>query len=150
LYFYYSSGKYNSITDVPGVKVGHSTIIKGDNVRTGVTVVIPPIDLKKEKFLAGGFAYNANGETAGLHYILEEARLISPIFLTNTFSVGDVYKAVIDYYKGIIALPVIGECWDGYLNDILGRHVKTEHVVEAIDLLRLLKLIRVELEPGPV
>lgn len=133
LYFYYPQGKYNSITDVSGVKVGYRTIIKGKDVRTGVTVIIPPIDIRGNKLIAGGYSFNANGEYAGLQYILEEGRLISPIFLTNTFSVGDVYKAVIDYYKGAIALPVIGECWDGYLNDIVGRHVKSEDVIHAIE-----------------
>lgn len=129
---YYKRGKFNAITDVKGVKVGHTTLIKGKNVRTGATAVIPPIDFSKERFLAGGFAFNANGEMTGLQYIMEEARLISPILLTNTLSVGDVFSAVIEYYKGRIALPVIGECWDGYLNDIKGRHVKREHVFSCI------------------
>jgi D-aminopeptidase len=131
-YFYYPRGKNNAITDVMDVKVGHTTVIEGDNIRTGVSVVIPPIDFRMDKLLAGGFAFNANGEMTGLQYVMEEARLISPIFLTNTFSVGDVYKAVVDYYQGDIALPIIGECWDGYLNDIVGRHVKSEHVYDAI------------------
>jgi D-aminopeptidase len=132
-YFYYPRGQYNAITDVSGVKVGQTTIIECEGVRTGVTVVMPPIDFAKDKLVVGGYAFNANGETTGLQYILEEARLISPIFLTNTLSVGDVYNAVVDYYKGTIALPIIGECWDGYLNHIEGRHVKKEHVVAAIE-----------------
>lgn len=132
-YFYYPNGENNNITDISGVKVGHSTIISGENVRTGVTVVIPPADFSKYKLVAGGHVYNANGETTGLQYILEEARLISPIFLTNTLSIGDVYNAVVDYYHGKVESPVIGECWDGYLNDINGRHVKPEHVYSAID-----------------
>lgn len=139
-YFYYPRGEFNAVTDVPGVKVGHATVIRDENVRTGVTVVLPPIDFTREKLLAGGFAFNANGEMSGLEYILEEARLISPIFMTNTFSVGDVYNAVVDYYHGTIALPVIGECWDGFLNDIKGRHLTKEHVVAAIE----------SASPGPV
>jgi D-aminopeptidase len=130
-FFYYKRGKFNAITDVQEIKVGHTTIIKGSNVRTGVTVIIPP-DLSKNRYIAGGFAFNANGEVTGLQYIFEEARLTSPIFLTNTVSVGDVFSAVVDYYKGEIALPIVGECWDGYLNDIWGRHVKKEHVFQAI------------------
>lgn len=131
-FFYHTRGKNNAITDVPGIKVGHSTIIQGSDVRTGVTVIIPG-DLSSHRYTAGGFAFNANGEVTGLQYIMEEARLISPIFLTNTISVGDVFSAVVDYYKGKIALPVIGECWDGWLNDIWGKHVKKEHVFQAIE-----------------
>lgn len=131
-FFYYTPGEFNAITDVPGVKVGHSTIIEGDNCRTGVTVVVPE-GFDKHRYVAGGFSFNANGEVTGLHYIFEEARLLSPIFLTNTYSVGDVFSAVIDYYKSTVPLPIIGECWDGYLNDIEGRHVKKANVVEAIE-----------------
>lgn len=131
-YFYHSPGENNVITDVPGVKVGHTTLVEGENIRTGVTVVVPG-DLTEGKFVAGGHVFNANGEVTGLHYIFEEARLISPIFLTNTLAIGNVFNAVVDYYKPNIALPVIGECWDGYLNDIWGRHVIAEHVIQAIE-----------------
>jgi len=108
-FFYYPRGEFNAITDVPGVKVGHTTLIEGKNIRTGVTVVIPG-ELERNKYIAGGFVFNANGEMMGLQYIFEEACLISPVFLTNTVSVGDVFSAVVDYYKGAIALPIIGEC----------------------------------------
>lgn len=131
-FFYYPRGKNNAITDVAGVKVGHSTLIKNSDIRTGVTVIIPG-DLSNHRYPAGGFAFNANGEVTGLQYIMEEARLISPIFLTNTISVGDVFSAVVDYYSGKVALPVIGECWDGWLNDIWGKHVKKEHTFQAIE-----------------
>lgn len=131
-YFYHLPGENNAITDVPGVKVGHTTINEGENIRTGVSVVIPG-DLKEGKFVAGGHVFNANGEVTGMQYIFEEARLISPIFLTNTLAIGNVFNAVVDYYKPDIALPVIGECWDGYLNDIWGKHVHAEHVVKAIE-----------------
>ncbi len=131
-FFYYSRGKFNAITDVPGIKVGHSTIVKGDNVRTGVTVIDPGFP-KNKRFVAGGFVFNANGEVTGLQYIFEEARLISPIFLTNTISVGDVFSAAVEHSKGTLALPIVGECWDGWLNDIWGRHVKKENVFEAIE-----------------
>jgi len=131
-FFYYPRGKFNAITDVEGVKVGHSTVIKDEDIRTGVSVIIPP-GLTDGRLIAGGFAFNANGDVTGFQYIFEEGRLISPIFLTNTFSVGDVFSSVVDYYKGEVALPIIGECWDGYLSDIEGRHVKYENVVEAIE-----------------
>lgn len=140
-FFYHEPGENNAITDVPGVLVGHSTLNKGESIRTGVTVVMPG-DLDKGKFIAGGHVFNANGEVTGLHYIFEEARLISPIFLTNTLSVGDVFSAVVDYFKPKLALPVIGECWDGYLNDIWGRHIQSSHVVEAIETARAGKVIQ--------
>lgn len=131
-FFYHERGKLNSIVDVAGIKVGHTTLNEGNNIRTGVSVIIPG-DLKDGKYAAGGFAFNANGEMTGLQYILEEGRLISPIFLTNTISIGEVFSAVTDYYKESVALPVIGECWDGWLNDIWGKHVKAEHVINAIE-----------------
>jgi D-aminopeptidase len=134
-YFYFPRGQHNAITDVPGVRVGHETLISGDNVRTGVTVVSPLERYDSDKLVAGGYAYNANGEATGLQYILEEARLISPVVLTNTLSVGDVFAAVIEYYKGSVVLPIVAECWDGYLNDIRGRHVKQEQVFRALDSL---------------
>jgi D-aminopeptidase len=132
-FFYYPRGKYNAITDVAGVKVGHATVISDDYIRTGVTVVNPLPDYTKDKLIAGGYSFNSNGEVLGLNYLLEEGRLTSPIFLTNTYSVGDVANAVIDYYHGAIQLPIVGECWDGYLNDINGRHIKMAHVIEAIE-----------------
>lgn len=131
-YFYYKRGQFNNITDVAGIKVGHSTINEPANVKTGVTAIIPTDFLKNE--LIGGFhSFNGNGEVTGMHYLLEEGRLTSPIFLTNTLSLGDVFSAVVDYYKGTQYLPIIAECCDNYLNDIEGRHVKTEHVIEAIE-----------------
>jgi D-aminopeptidase len=131
-FYYYKRGKYNAITDVEGVTVGHSTIISGSDVRTGVTVIHPMRQYFGEKIVAAGYVFNGNGETMGLMYALEEGRLTSPIFMTNTYAVGDVTNAVIDYYNGAIQLPIVGECWDGYLNDIDGRHVKKSHIVDAI------------------
>ncbi|NCS71559.1 MAG: P1 family peptidase, partial [Candidatus Aenigmarchaeota archaeon] len=129
---HYKRGKFNAITDVEGIKVGHITLIKGKDVRTGVSVVLPPIDPSKNSLIAGGYVFNGNGEVTGLHYIMEKAKLNGPIFLTNTLSLGDVFSAVVEYYKGKIVLPVIGECWDGYLNDIEGRYVKKKHVFSCI------------------
>lgn len=131
-FFYYPRGRFNAITDVDGIRIGHTTLIKGQNIRTGVTVIIPA-DLDQHKYIAGGFAFNANGEMMGLQLVFEEARLTGPIFLTNTLAIGDVFSAVIDYYKDKIVLPLIGECWDGYLNDIWGRHIKPRHVISAIE-----------------
>lgn len=131
-FFYHRRGKLNSIVDVTGVKVGHTTLKEGTDVRTGVTVIIPP-EFSDGKPSASGFNFNANGEMTGLQYIMEEGRLVSPIFLTNTISIGEVFSAITQYYKGKVALPVIGECWDGWLNDIWGKHVKAEHVFQAIE-----------------
>ena len=131
-FFYYERGKLNAIVDVPGIKVGHTTLNKGDSVRTGVSVIIPE-NFEDGRFIAGGFAFNANGEMTCLQYILEEGRLISPIFLTNTISLGDVYSAATTYYTNKVSIPIVGECWDGWLNDIWGKHVKAEHVFRAIE-----------------
>lgn len=131
-FFYHKRGEYNNITDVNGVKVGHSTVRQGDNVRTGVTCILPEFVFNND-LNAGGYAFNANGEMTGLQYILEEGKLYCPIFLTNTISLGDVHSSLVSYYKNKIALRVIGECWDGYLNDIWGRHVKEKNVIEAIE-----------------
>lgn len=131
-FFHHKRGTNNAITDVAGVRVGHTTVIEGTEVRTGVTVIMPG-NPKDGRYRAGGFAFNANGEMTGLQYILEEARLIGPISLTNTISLGDVYSAMVEYYKGEVALPIVGECWDGFLNDIWGKHVTKEHVFAAIE-----------------
>ena len=93
-YFYYKTGKYNAITDVPGIKVGHATIIKGDNVRTGVTTVITE-GIFEYDFAAGGFAFNANGEFTGLQYVFEEGKLYCPIFLTNTIYQGKCHFGLV-------------------------------------------------------
>lgn len=131
-FFHHRRGGFNNITDVNGIKVGHSTIIEGKDVRTGVTSIIPD-GIFEHEYFAGGMAFNANGEVTGLQYVLEEGRLYCPIFLTNTISLSDVSTYVVDYYKHKLALPIVGECWDGWLNDIWGRHVKKEHVIESIE-----------------
>ncbi len=131
-YFYYARGKSNAITDVPGVKVGHTTLIQGDSIRTGVTAVIPP-DIVKSRYPAASFAFNGNGEVSGLAYINEEARLISPILLTNTLALPKVCQSLIRYYHRQLALPVVGECWDGTLNDINTLSINYSHVVEALE-----------------
>lgn len=133
-------GKFNALTDVPGVKVGHKTIIEGSSIRTGVTAILPHDgNMFQEKVPAAIFVGNGFGKLAGSTQVIELGNLETPIILTNTLSVSTGIDAVIEY---MLNLPgnenvqsvnaVIGETNDGYLNDIRGRHVKKEHVLEAI------------------
>jgi D-aminopeptidase len=127
-------GPLNAITDVGDVRVGHSTIVRGDDVRTGVTVLLPP----SEPMFAGDHCLNGNGELTGLAWIRDSGFLTTPIGLTNTYSVGVVREALIaaavtgKVHDSRWHLPVVGETWDGVLNDINGFHVHEEHVVEAL------------------
>ena len=126
------SGPRNGITDVAGVRVGHTTLVEGTNVRTGVTVVLPP----PEPLFAGCHRINGNGELTGLEWVRDSGLLTTPIALTNTHSVGVVRDALIAAAppgEGRWSLPVVGETWDGYLNDINGFHVRPEHVRAALD-----------------
>lgn len=141
-------GRWNAITDVAGVRVGHTTIIKGNGplvvgqgpVRTGVTVVLAHEgNVWAEPVFAGCHRLNGNGELTGLEWVRESGQLMSPIGLTNTHSVGVVRDALIaseiaergadEIFWG---LPVVGETWDGRLNDFNGLHVKPEHVFTAL------------------
>jgi D-aminopeptidase len=124
-------GAHDAITDVPGVRVGHTTLVEGDDVRTGVTVVLPP----PEPLFAGCHRINGNGELTGLEWVRDSGLLTTPIALTNTHSVGVVRDALIASAppgEGRWSLPVVGETWDGSLNDINGFHVRAEHVAAAI------------------
>jgi D-aminopeptidase len=129
-------GLDNAITDVAGVRVGHTTLIEGDDVRTGVTVVFPHEgDPGGDPLFAGCHRLNGNGELTGLEWVRESGLLTTPIGLTNTHSVGVVRDALIEWAirRGVMAedswsLPVVGETWDGRLNDINGLHVKPAHV----------------------
>jgi D-aminopeptidase len=131
----------NAITDVPGVRVGHATLIEGEDVRTGVTVVFPHEgDPGRDPVFAGCHRLNGNGELTGLEWVRESGLLTTPIGLTNTHSVGVVRDALIAaaIAAGAVgedawSLPVVGETWDGTLNDINGLHVKPEHVFAAIE-----------------
>ncbi|RLI67426.1 S58 family peptidase [Candidatus Heimdallarchaeota archaeon] len=143
-------GTLNAITDVPGVLVGHSTIIEGEGklvpgkgpIRTGVTVILPHSEnIYRQKVPASSFVLNGYGKTIGLVQIEELGYLESIIALTNTLNVPLVANALIDYHLetnpdiGINTSSinvVVAECNDGYLNDIQGRHVKKAHVFEAI------------------
>lgn len=135
------TGARNAITDVPGVTVGHTTLDDGP-VKTGVTAVLPhPGNLFQDKVLAASYVLNGFGKTAGTIQIDELGTLETPILLTNTLSVGTVSDALIEYMLdrnpeiGITTgtvNPVVCECNDMHLNDIRGRHVKKEHVLQAL------------------
>ncbi len=123
-------GAGNAITDVAGIRVGQTTLIEGDDVRTGVTVVLPP----PEPLFAGCHRINGNGELTGLEWVRDSGLLTTPIALTNTHSVGVVRDALIAEAppgEDAWSLPVVGETWDGFLNDINGFHVRPEHVQAA-------------------
>ena len=139
-------GPNNAITDVRGVEVGHSTIIRGQGtlvvgegpVRTGVTAVLPRGRNAGDSTFAAWFSLNGNGEMTGTTWIEHSGILESPILITNTHSVGVVRDAVIDWMRQrdpsfLWALPVVAETYDGSLNDINGFHVKLEHAFEALE-----------------
>jgi D-aminopeptidase len=141
-------GPANAITDVRGVRVGHATIVRGDGalvvgegpVRTGVTMVVPHDgDVWTEPIYAGCHRLNGNGELTGLEWIREAGHLSGPVGITNTHSVGIVRDGIIrhavrrmPFGSSFWALPVVGETWDGLLNDIDGFHVTADHVDEAL------------------
>lgn len=133
-------GPLNAITDVAGVRVGHVTLIEGKGIRTGVTAVLPHDgNVFQEKVPAAVYIANAFGKLMGSTQVEELGNLETPIILTNTLSVPTAADAVLDYILGLpenksvgSVNPVVGETNDGWLNDIRGRHVKKEHVLEAI------------------
>ncbi len=134
-------GTLNAITDVPGVKVGHYTLNKGADIRTGVTAILPHSgNIFQEKVPAAIYVGNGFGKLAGYTQVKELGNLETPIILTNTLSVPTAMNALIGYtlnqpenenVRSVNA--VVGETNDGYLNDIRGRHIKEEHVLEAIN-----------------
>jgi L-aminopeptidase/D-esterase-like protein len=140
-----SPGTWNAITDVAGVEVGHTTLIEGDSVRTGVTVIWPRGKQSDDPVFGGWYAQNGNGEMTGTTWLEESGFLAGAVLITNTHSVGVVRDAFIawqiDHKRGpgssasgdFWSLPVVAETWDGYLNDINGFHVKPEHVFQAMD-----------------
>ena len=144
-------GAFNAITDVPGVRVGHSTLLaegSGKQVRTGVTVVQPrPGQARLAPCFAGVHVLNGNGDATGLEWIREAGLLTTPIAITNTHSVGVVRDALIAAERDSLAdpsvywcMPVVMETYDGLLNDIWGQHVGPAQVTEAL----------ARAEPGPV
>jgi len=146
----YESGEWNAITDVPGIKVGHVTIMEGTGalipghgpVRTGATVIIPRDDVWHHKVPAGAFVLNGTGEMTGLAWVAESGFLEYPIALTNTLNVPRVADGVMSWmikqYPDIgigddTLTPVVAECDDSRLNDSQGRHVSPEEVVRALE-----------------
>jgi D-aminopeptidase len=134
-------GDLNAITDVKGVKVGHTTLSKGDSVRTGVTAILPHGgNIFQQKVPAAVFVGNGFGKLAGSTQINELGNLETPVILTNTLNVPTAMDALIKY---TLNLPgnedvrsvnaVVGETNDGYLNDIRGQHVQAEDVISAIN-----------------
>lgn len=146
----YQPGPLNAITDVAGVRVGHTTVIKGEGalkpgvgpVRSGVTVVIPRNDVWHQKVPAGAFVLNGTGEMTGLAWVAESGFLEYPIALTNTLNVPRVANGMMSWmirqYPEIgitddTVTPVVAECDDGRLNDIQGRHISEQDVIAALD-----------------
>jgi L-aminopeptidase/D-esterase-like protein len=143
------TGTLNAITDVPGVEVGHVTLVEGDDgpnaVRTGVTAVLPR---GKDDALApvwgAGFSLNGNGEMTGTHWLEESGTFIGPIAITNTHSVGAVHQGVLKWLVARLdgqtpyewLTPIVAETWDGYLSDINGFHVTDAHAICAIKAAR--------------
>jgi D-aminopeptidase len=139
-------GLLNAITDVPGVQVGHRTIISGDSVRTGVTAVWPRGKASSDPVFGGFFSQNGNGDMTGTHWLEESGFLDGPVLITNTHSVGvvrDAYLAWLVKNKrspgtntfdgGFYTYPIVAETYDGYLNDINGFHVRPEDAFAALD-----------------
>lgn len=134
----FQPGKWNAITDVDGVEVGHETIIISDNIRTGVTIIKPHGgNLFKEKVMAAVHVVNGFGKALGFTQVEELGTIETPIGLTNTLNIFNVANAIIDYMildnPSIRSVnPIVGETNDSGLNDIQGRHVKKNHVLKAI------------------
>ena len=146
-------GPLNAITDVAGIEVGHTTLISGEGplvvgegpVRTGVTAIWPRGKDDPAPVFAGWFALNGDGELTGTTWVEDSGIMEGPFMITNTLSVGMVHHAVIRWgarksidYRGdgyppwLASLPVVGETWDGTLNDILGQHVTEAHALAAL------------------
>ena len=143
----YPTGKLNAITDVAGVKVGHSTVYHNNSkqekgpARTGVTMIMPNEDIYNDKLIASSFVLNGAGEMSGLTQVNEWGLLETPIGLTNTMSVGKVSSSIVKWmsqqyqsiwHQGEVVIPVVGECDDSFLNNVAGHHVKEKDVLEAI------------------
>ncbi len=141
-------GTLNAITDVSGVEVGATTLIRGEGklkvgegpVRTGVTAILPRGRTNPDPVYAGWFSLNGNGEMTGTTWVEESGLLAGPVALTNTHSVGVVRDSVIAWalksgfmHEDEWSLPVVAETWDGWLNDINGFHVKQADVLAALD-----------------
>lgn len=146
----YPTGPGNAITDVAGVRVGHSTLILGEGalsqgkgpVRTGVTAIIPSESIVEERLIGGAFVLNGAGEVSGLTQLSEWGLLETPILLTSTLSVGKVADAAVKWltrrYPQIgseydVVIPLVGECDDSFMSDAAGRHIRSAHVYHALE-----------------
>ena len=138
-------GPYNAVTDVPGVEIGHKTLIAGGDVRTGVTAVWPRGKKSNDPVFGGFFSQNGNGDMTGTHWLTESGFLDGPVLITNTNSVGVARDAYLGWLVknhrtpgtnafefGWFTYPVVAETWDGFLNDINGFHIKPADVEEAL------------------
>jgi D-aminopeptidase len=141
-----TTGPLNAIVDVPGIEVGHKTLISGDNVRTGVTAVWPRGKASSDPVFGGFFSQNGNGDMTGTHWLEESGFLDGPVLITNTHSVGVVRDAYLAWLVknqrqpgtntfdgGFYTYPIVAETYDGFLNDINGFHVKPGDVFDALD-----------------
>ena len=134
-------GEWNAITDVPGVRVGHVTMVRGDSVQTGATAILPHSgNLYQDKVPAGFFQGNGYGKFAGTTQIIELGEIETPIILTNTLSVAQGMEAAISWTleqegnEGVRSVnAVVGETNDGFLNDIRGRHLRASTIQQAIE-----------------
>jgi len=147
----FQPGPHNAITDVEGVRVGHTTLVSGQGplvvgegpIRTGVTAILPNAgNIFHDRLVAGTFILNGAGELSGLIQLHEWGLLETPILLTNTLSVGVASQGAIEHMLarhpsiGVehdVIIPVVGECDDSFLNDIGGGHLEVEHVTAALD-----------------
>jgi L-aminopeptidase/D-esterase-like protein len=134
-------GRWNAITDVPGVQVGYATLVSGDSVRTGVTAIHPRGPAGSgDPVVAGFFSQNGNGEMTGVSWIRESGTFSGPVAITNSHAVGVAHAGIVawtvrrhpDLARAWL-LPVAAETWDGYLNDINGHHVTEQIVADALD-----------------
>jgi len=144
--FFGTPGPLNAITDVSGVTVGHTTLIAGEGplvvgsgpVRTGVTAILPRGAGDPRLAFGGAFSWNGSGEVTGLIWLDERGLVEGPILITNTHSVGVVRDAAIQWMRRhgwsfSWTTPIVGETYDGMMNDIDGGHVRPEHVEAALD-----------------
>lgn len=144
------TGTYNAITDVPGVRVGHATVIYGDGplrvgegpARTGVTAIHPHEGLVFTSLVPGAIVVlNGAGEMTGRSLVDENGLIETPIVITNTASVGQAHRGSVEWLTkrhpeledAVFVTPVVAETFDGFLNDVAGQHVTTEHVFQALD-----------------
>ena len=138
----FPTGELNALVDVPGVLVGHRTLIEGERLRTGVTAILPHGgNLYAEKVLGGCHVVNGYGKAAGLTQLVELGTVESPLLLTNTLSVGPVWEGGLRHLLELnpgaardrdTVNVIVGECFDGWLSDARALAVRAEHALEAI------------------